>query len=165
MHLNKLVVVIDFTSARWARLLSKSFCDECIWCTNVVPPAESYCLWLCKCVRLLSNTKLITPNRLLNSFKYPWMVCILEILHIVRMLCSEQNNAKQMHSVIRVALHLLHNPRYVLGHVSIDAGQLWVGALDAPRNDAADEPSVAILRILAQQRTAGVALFLREICD
>lgn len=50
----------------------------------------------------------------------------------------------------RVLVHLLHNPRYVLGHVCIDARQLWMGTHHAPGHDATDKPAVPVVRVTAE---------------
>lgn len=49
-------------------------------------------------------------------------------------------------------------PVRVLGHVDVHARQAWGGALHAPADDAADEPSVPVSVHRAQERSARVAL-------
>lgn len=60
--------------------------------------------------------------------------------------------------ILRVLGHFFLDPRYVLGYVSVDSGQFWVGAFYAPADNSADEPSVLVLLILTQQRPSRISL-------
>lgn len=56
-------------------------------------------------------------------------------------------------SVRGVLAHLLVDPRHEVRHVRVDAGEARVRALDAPADDAADEPRVVVQFVPTQQWT------------
>lgn len=60
--------------------------------------------------------------------------------------------------VVVIHFDLSHDPRDILGYVSVDAGEPRVGAFDAPGDDAAHVPARRIVGVFAEQRPAGVAL-------
>lgn len=66
-------------------------------------------------------------------------------------------------NLVGVELHLLQNPRNVLGHVGVDTREMGMGALYPPADDTADKPAVLILFIAAQQGAARVTLQIQII--